>query len=97
MSCEANKVRNSVCSFMYDFTSKKLSKMDDFKHTICVVLLSAAAGRLKNLVMASFCTWLSHNLSTEVTHILPLETTAAVHATKIFAPVVINVNIWTVF
>lgn len=70
LECEGAKNANSVCSFLYDFISKKLSSNPSYKTII--FLSDSAGGQNKNLQIVRFCTWLAEILKVDIIHIFPV-------------------------
>lgn len=70
LECDGKKDSNSVCSFLDNFISRKLSSNPSFKK---IVLFSdAAGGQNKNLTVVKFCSYLAKKYSIEIMHVFPV-------------------------
>lgn len=66
---QAKKDPNSVCSFVYDFISRK----SDINKAKKIYLFSdSAGGQNKNKIMFRFCSWLSKALNIQIEQIFPV-------------------------
>lgn len=74
LESEGKKDSNSVCSFLHDFITKKLSANPNLKK---INLFSdAAGGQNKNINVVKFCAWFPKTKKVKITHIFPISATA---------------------
>lgn len=67
LEVDAKKNYNSVCSFLYDFASKKLLENRQFKAII--LFSSSCREQNKNITMTRFCSWFAKVNEVEIFHI----------------------------
>lgn len=68
LETESKKNPDTVCSFLFDMISEKFNETYQEIH----FLSDAAGGQNKNLLVTSFCSWLSMRFNVKVAHLFPV-------------------------